>query len=205
MLTGNLPFHSIPQDFSVVLAVKSGKRPPKPSGVWIGNTLWDLIERCWRQQREQRPSAKETVEELQVLSNVALRNNTQCDWDTIFMGQFRSNLHNHPFCMPQRDAVLPDVQSFVDEQTLFVDGEIQRSETFITNSLYQVHPALASPPIATHKMVGNVREIGMGTVRQIMRPNRLDNQVPACHLQDFQSVPKKLTTVGANLQVSIMP
>jgi hypothetical protein len=140
VVTGKLPFYHIPQDFSVVLAVKYGKRPPKPSAeLWLAHGLedylWDLIERCWRQEHEQRPTAKEVVEELRLLSNTVFRasNDSRYDWDVSFMGQFRSKLHNHPFCIPQHDKILPNVQEFiVDSSFKVVHGEFRYYLKFLT-------------------------------------------------------------------------
>ncbi|KAJ7572902.1 kinase-like domain-containing protein [Mycena floridula] len=58
--TGKHPFPEYRVDFKVGHEVSEGRRPSRPPNVF-SNKLWDLVEKCWRQDPAQRPPAREVV------------------------------------------------------------------------------------------------------------------------------------------------
>lgn len=74
VFSGCIPFHHVVNDYQVMNRVIDGRRPPRPilSEPWhqpctslgLNDHLWDLIEDCWKAQREHRPTAKEAIDRL---------------------------------------------------------------------------------------------------------------------------------------------
>ena len=65
VLSGRTPFN-----WSLALAGKitNGERPTRPQGVqgeWFGDSLWEMLEGCWKAQPKDRPSVKTVLEGLQ--------------------------------------------------------------------------------------------------------------------------------------------
>ncbi|KIK53388.1 hypothetical protein GYMLUDRAFT_179010, partial [Collybiopsis luxurians FD-317 M1] len=55
VLTRKLPFHDRKTDYSVM----NGGRPTRPRNVWCPDVIWDVASRCWAQNMQDRPTAKE--------------------------------------------------------------------------------------------------------------------------------------------------
>ena len=67
LFTGKVPFNE-PIDHNVLLLIRQGERPEKPvyaEAVGLTPEVWNVLERCWQQNPEQRPTMKEVVEELE--------------------------------------------------------------------------------------------------------------------------------------------
>ncbi|KAF9645571.1 kinase-like protein [Thelephora ganbajun] len=63
VLTGEWPFFP-KREFEVMTAVISGERPPKPENaeeIGLTEVMWDLLEKCWREDRTKRPSISEIL------------------------------------------------------------------------------------------------------------------------------------------------
>ena len=59
VLTGLRPFHHM-RAFSPVIAVLRGQRPERPldaESLGFSDTLWGLVQLCWRESSSDRPSA----------------------------------------------------------------------------------------------------------------------------------------------------
>ena len=72
MLTGKLPFFELKNDGQVVMAIISGELPKKPSeeiGTEI-EVLWDICERCWTVNPEERPTMASVLRRLNVNKGV---------------------------------------------------------------------------------------------------------------------------------------
>ena len=71
VLTGKLPF--FPRgEASVVVAVMSGERPPRPeNSEEIGMTVvvWDLLTGCWKEDRTARPTIGQILAKFQRVIN----------------------------------------------------------------------------------------------------------------------------------------
>jgi hypothetical protein len=76
LVTGHVPFNEIKSDPAVIGAVMQGKRPNRPSILPVesthGEAFWHILEKCWKQESENRPSA------MEVQSMVRLNNNSIC-------------------------------------------------------------------------------------------------------------------------------
>ena len=58
--TGAVPFNdSVPA--AAMLAVMSGKRPPRPTHPNFTDELWELTQRCWDQDPRSRPEVSELL------------------------------------------------------------------------------------------------------------------------------------------------
>ncbi|KAL0056751.1 hypothetical protein AAF712_016638, partial [Marasmius tenuissimus] len=60
--TGKPPFYELRNNMVVMLHVCEGKRPPQPPR--MPKDVWALVNRCWDQQSDLRPSAQEVCREL---------------------------------------------------------------------------------------------------------------------------------------------
>ena len=64
VLTRRIPFH-LDADLIAFMHVVEGKRPERPQGVgeaWFTDDVWEVLERCWTQRPESRPSIKDVLQ-----------------------------------------------------------------------------------------------------------------------------------------------
>ena len=62
--TGHVPFYKI-RDIQVMKKVVEGSRPPRPANTsLLSNEIWKVIEMCWNQEPQDRPSAESVIEQL---------------------------------------------------------------------------------------------------------------------------------------------
>lgn len=71
LATGKMPF---PEhlDYSVVVMILKGKRPPKPSHFEtpeITPAVWEIAKKCWHEKAKERPEAKDVLQCLENLAN----------------------------------------------------------------------------------------------------------------------------------------
>ena len=63
--TGDVPFHKIVRDSTVMMKVVEGSRPPRPADTsLLSNEIWKVIEMCWNQEPPDRRSAESVIEQL---------------------------------------------------------------------------------------------------------------------------------------------
>ncbi|KAF9258028.1 kinase-like protein, partial [Marasmius fiardii PR-910] len=62
LLTGNAPFSEKKMDFQIIMEVLNGSRPVRPDG--CPDLLWSVVESCWKEDFEMRPSAAKVVRQL---------------------------------------------------------------------------------------------------------------------------------------------
>lgn len=67
--TLNNPFSDISRDSTVIWKVMNGERPPRPALEMQDDSLWALVEECWRQQPSHRPEMEKVVERTTQLSS----------------------------------------------------------------------------------------------------------------------------------------
>ncbi|KAJ6530685.1 kinase-like domain-containing protein [Mycena capillaripes] len=123
ILIGKVPFHELPNDMSVMMAVARGRRPLQPtscSGTAALDSLWELMENCWQQQVAIRPTASEIVEQLTGPAIGAKSASSTRDWDEEFSSKFRLSV--------QAEPLLPSMTQI--EYILFGNGQV----------ISQVHP-----------------------------------------------------------------
>ncbi|KAJ6602966.1 kinase-like domain-containing protein, partial [Mycena sp. CBHHK59/15] len=63
ILTGTAPFFELTNDAAVIMKVIEGHRPSRPA-TGLEDDLWKLIEDCWRQEPDQRPTVTEIIQRL---------------------------------------------------------------------------------------------------------------------------------------------
>ncbi|KAJ7063874.1 kinase-like domain-containing protein [Mycena amicta] len=96
ILSGRVPFYEIKNEVAVVLKVVSGERPshyPQWSVSHQLEGLWRLLQHCWDESIDKRPTADDLVERLQappILATTATSQST--DWDETFTSKFRRSL-----------------------------------------------------------------------------------------------------------------
>ncbi|KAK7438607.1 hypothetical protein VKT23_017941 [Stygiomarasmius scandens] len=63
LYTGRSPFSEFAHDTAVMLKVVKGERPKRPTGEnEMEDELWDVVDRCWKQEHQERQTAAELVE-----------------------------------------------------------------------------------------------------------------------------------------------
>jgi len=61
--TGAIPFNQL-KSLEALLAVMQGDRPPRPKNLALTDGLWKLMQRCWDQDRHNRPRMSEVSRAL---------------------------------------------------------------------------------------------------------------------------------------------
>lgn len=76
-MTGNIPFFQTRNNYSIPTLVLAGGRPRKPDPTdpayqeyGLTEEIWSLIERCWKHDAIQRPTAVE-IEKSDLFSSLA--------------------------------------------------------------------------------------------------------------------------------------
>ncbi|KAG6831370.1 hypothetical protein H0H87_005300 [Tephrocybe sp. NHM501043] len=71
VFTGNVPFHNVSRDATVMLQIQRGSRPSQPpesSLAWrkwgLTQAIWDLIQDCWKENPLSRPTTEEVLSRL---------------------------------------------------------------------------------------------------------------------------------------------
>ncbi|KAJ7873555.1 kinase-like domain-containing protein [Mycena leptocephala] len=115
MLTGTAPFPDLYTDVAVAMAVLQGERPSRPlllPGAPVMDGLWNLLQMCWEQNPQNRPTASQIVGRLMGDGIQATKTPSTTDWDETFTSRFRRRfLAQQP---------LPSVLEF--EQIVFHSG-----------------------------------------------------------------------------------
>ena len=75
-ISGNKPFHGVP-DPVVFLKVVKGERPLR--GVGFVGSLWEMLQRCWMPQPNDRPSIGDVLEYLEMSLNSAFLPSSEMD------------------------------------------------------------------------------------------------------------------------------
>ena len=94
IMTGNVPFYTVKNHYSIPMLVVAGNRPPKldrtdPAHREYGLTdqIWSFIEACWKQDPKSRLTAAE-VEQNDLFSSLADHRPAQ-DWGETSAAEFR--------------------------------------------------------------------------------------------------------------------
>ncbi|KAJ7797931.1 kinase-like domain-containing protein [Mycena olivaceomarginata] len=113
IMTGNVPFHDLQHEMAVMFKVLAGDRPSRPMSCSAPalDGLWALMQKCWAQDAQMRPTAAEIVEQLAGPSIAAQRTPFTMDWNEEFTSKFRRTL--------QAEPLLPSVTQI--ERMLFGD------------------------------------------------------------------------------------
>ena len=102
MFSGELPFHEIPRDYSVILAVMQGKRPRRPlhdmcQTRGLTDDLWNLIEQCWTDRPSDRPTASHIMEFLHALPDGVVDQRPLDEFDISFSSRILDSEPKHLF------------------------------------------------------------------------------------------------------------
>ncbi|KAJ7126710.1 kinase-like domain-containing protein [Mycena epipterygia] len=111
ILTAKAPFFELPNDMAVSLKVIVGHRPSRPESIRVDG-LWILLQDCWEQTSDKRPTIAQTVQRLVGPEIGAETDQTATDWDDTFSSKFRRSLQ----CVP----LLPSIVAI--ERRIFGDG-----------------------------------------------------------------------------------
>ena len=68
-MTGERPYVHIKRNAEVVVRMLKGERPRRPEGSiyterGLDDSLWHLLQRCWRAEPAERPSIQEALDAL---------------------------------------------------------------------------------------------------------------------------------------------
>jgi hypothetical protein len=116
ILTGQVPFHEIFNDMTVMFMIVEGKRPSQPlgcSGTTALESLWELLQNCWEGKAEMRPTTGKIVQRL-IGPGIRATTSSTTNWDNAFTSKFRRTL--------QAQHLLPSVTKI--EGMIFGDGEL---------------------------------------------------------------------------------
>ncbi|KAF7366108.1 Protein kinase domain-containing protein [Mycena venus] len=119
ILTGKVPFSEVWADMAVCMKVVRGQRPAKPEV--CPDNLWVLLEDCWAQDPDKRPTMMETLQrlvsppiEVKVAKNAS-------DWDERYSARFCRSV--------QQWALLPTVAEIESRFNIRTTESIPRPTT----------------------------------------------------------------------------
>ncbi|TEB22342.1 kinase-like protein, partial [Coprinellus micaceus] len=94
IMTGNVPFHTTKNHYSIPMLVVAGHRPPKPyftdpacQEYGLTEPIWSFIEASWKQDPDSRPTASE-LQQNEIFSPLVDHRPTQ-DWGETSAAEFR--------------------------------------------------------------------------------------------------------------------
>ncbi|KAF7337163.1 Adenylate cyclase [Mycena venus] len=93
IFTGDIPFRDSANDCAVIWTVMQGQRPRR--SLSVPDSVWDLMEECWKANPEARPAAKQMVSRLRDRPICATPTDAASDWDPCYTSKFRSSLEEH--------------------------------------------------------------------------------------------------------------
>ncbi|KAJ7901599.1 hypothetical protein B0H13DRAFT_2663935 [Mycena leptocephala] len=99
LVAGKHPFWELRYDSAVIKAVVDGLRPSQPtscSGTPLLDGLWILLQNCWEDLPEKRPTAVQTVDRLTGPVIQAKTVQSSADWDETFTSRFRRSFLRQP-------------------------------------------------------------------------------------------------------------
>ena len=78
-ISGNVPFHEVP-DMAVFLKVVDGERPCREAG--FADSLWEMVEQCWRSDPYDRKSVESVLRCLEMHSKPSTLSSSGTDEGT---------------------------------------------------------------------------------------------------------------------------
>jgi hypothetical protein len=88
---------------AVMFQVFDGKRPSQASscsGTTALDRLWELLQDCWKDKPDQRPTVVQIVERLKSPAIRATTIQSRTDWDEKFSSKFRRSFEVEPLLPP---------------------------------------------------------------------------------------------------------
>lgn len=56
-----MPYHYLRTDAQVVIQLHQGIKPRRPSASFVDDEQWDLIQMCWKEPPEERPTSTQVL------------------------------------------------------------------------------------------------------------------------------------------------
>jgi len=73
ILSGQVPYHYLLREGQVLMELHNGKKPNRPTEVFIADTLWDIINTCWADTPNDRPTMEKVCKDIKhqlILENI---------------------------------------------------------------------------------------------------------------------------------------
>lgn len=94
IFSGNIPFHTINNNNTVLLRVMQGIRPERPSGApGLTDSMWALMQDCWAQKPNDRPTIDVVSSRLAHEPHVDVRPGVE---DMMTPARFRAAMREKP-------------------------------------------------------------------------------------------------------------
>ncbi|ESK86444.1 WD40 repeat-like protein [Moniliophthora roreri MCA 2997] len=102
IISRSLPFHDLPNDAAVVLAVLQRRRPSKPQNAaeMLPDELWSLMNQCWETRPESRPGAEDILRSLINLIPAGFSITPAEDWDHRVFTELQNSI-DRQYRLPQ--------------------------------------------------------------------------------------------------------
>ncbi|KAJ7741665.1 hypothetical protein B0H16DRAFT_1564820 [Mycena metata] len=150
ILTGRVPFFEISNDVAIILKVIQGVRPSRAEGILL-DSLWFLLDDCWKHSPGMRPAMNEIIERLISQSIGAEIRRSQPDWDEAYSARFRRSVQEWP--------LLPSIL------------EIEQKIPQRTTSALRTYPTpLRSAITSNRSTLAKSNQIGLGTIIASLNP-----------------------------------
>ncbi|KAJ7895954.1 kinase-like domain-containing protein [Mycena olivaceomarginata] len=117
ILTGRVPFYEIPNEMAVAIKVTNGARPSKPQ-VIFPEYLWPLVDDCWRQKTDERPTMAVTLQRLRQPIGETI-NQSPPDWDDSYSAKFRRSIQEWPL-LPS----IAEIERRIPSNTASIDDAV---------------------------------------------------------------------------------
>ncbi|KAF7350032.1 Protein kinase domain-containing protein [Mycena venus] len=95
ILTGKVPFFEVSNDAAIIFKVIEGTRPSRLDAI-SPEDLWLLLEACWHQQTDRRPSPTQILRRLVGRPIRAKIKQSPSDWDDSYSARFRRSIQEWP-------------------------------------------------------------------------------------------------------------
>ncbi|KAJ6487844.1 kinase-like domain-containing protein [Mycena sanguinolenta] len=152
--TGKAPFFELPRVLTVMLQVIEGLRPSRPETIPFDNSLWLLLEDCWKTQPRDRPTASQIVRRLVGPAIRAEARDSAIDWDDTITSKCRRSLQLWP--------LLPSVTSI--ERRTPAHSDALRASMCATYIGGGRRPSEVTPPPASLSAVPRSRAYSCSAV-----------------------------------------
>ncbi|KAJ7367154.1 hypothetical protein DFH08DRAFT_836665 [Mycena albidolilacea] len=148
ILSGKVPFYELPEPAVIFKVTIDRVRPGRPV-FWeeseVYNGIWQLMEECWKEEFDGRPTAMDIVQRLGRAPIRAKQTQLEMDWDHTFSSQFRCSLQNWPL-LPSSSQITRKL--FARERIIKSTPEYPISETGTPHLSHRPHsrPSLSGDP-----------------------------------------------------------
>ncbi|KAJ7783394.1 kinase-like domain-containing protein [Mycena olivaceomarginata] len=187
ILTGRVPFYEIPNEMAVAIKVINGARPSKPQ-VIFPEYLWPLVDDCWRQKTDERPTMAVTLQRLRQPIGETI-NQSPPDWDDSYSAKFRRSIQEWPL-LPS----IAEIERRIPSNTAGIDDVVPVALETVgdTEGPFRGHTQADQPNVTAvrhEELTGNDRVAVITNTGS--SPFAAEETLPPGHLQVRLSRPKK--------------